>query len=175
MNKIGFYVVPLIILFIISFGFLKKIKIFDVFLSGAAQGLNSTLSLAPSLIGLIVAVSMLKSSGTLDVIGHSISPVTNLIGVPKEIIPLCLLRPVSGSGSLAIVDSILKSYGADSFIGKLASIISGSTETTFYTLAVYFGAVGIKNSRHTLLSALIADTAAICVSIITLNYFFSIL
>ncbi len=174
MDKIGFYAVPLIILIIILSGFFKKIKIFDVFLSGAAQGLNSTFSLAPPLIGLIVAVSMLKSSGALDILCQSISPLTQIIGVPKEIIPLCLLRPVSGSGSLAIVDNILKNYGADSFLGKLASIISGSTETTFYTITVYFGAVGIKNSRHTLPSALIADTVAIMASIIALNHFFQI-
>ena len=170
MNEIGFYIVPSVILIIIVFGLLKNIKAFDVFLEGAKEGLNSTISLAPSLVGLIVAVSMLKSSGALDMLSHAIGPLSEIVGIPKEVVPLCLLRPVSGSGSLALVDNIFKNYGSDSFIGKLASIICGSTETTFYTLTVYFGAVGIKNSRHALPAALMADLTAIIISTLTLNY-----
>ena len=170
MNEIGFYIVPSVILIIIVFGLLKNIKAFDVFLEGAKEGLNSTISLAPSLVGLIVAVSMLKSSGALDMLSHAIGPLSEIVGIPKEVVPLCLLRPVSGSGSLALVDNIFKNYGPDSFIGKLASIICGSTETTFYTLTVYFGAVGIKNSRHALAAALMADVTAIIISTLTLNY-----
>lgn len=170
MTEIGFYVIPLAIFAIILTGIISNTKTFDVFLDGAKQGLTSTLSLAPSLIGLIVAVSMLKSSGALDIISYAVAPLSELIKIPKEVVPLCLLKPVSGSGSLAIVDNIFKNYGADSFIGKLASVICGSTETTFYTLTVYFGSVGVKNSRYTLTAALIADITAIIISTLTLNY-----
>lgn len=175
MMNIGFYIIPLSILIIVTTGFIQKVKVFDTFLLGAKQGLESTFSLIPSLVGLIVAISMLKSSGALDIFTNFISPVCNCIGIPKEVIPMALLRPISGSGSIALLDDILKSNGADSFIGKLASIISGSTETTFYTLTVYFGAVGIKNSRHAVPSAIIADIISVVASVITLNYFFNIL
>lgn len=175
MMNIGFYIIPLSILIIVTVGFIRKVKVFDTFLLGAKQGLESTFSLVPSLVGLIVAISMLKSSGALDIFTNFISPICNFIGIPKEVVPMALLRPISGSGSIALLDDILKSNGADSFIGKLASIISGSTETTFYTLTVYFGAVGIKNSRHAVPSAIIADIVSVIVSVITLNYFFNIL
>lgn len=175
MMNIGFYIIPLSILIIVTTGFIQKVKVFDTFLLGAKQGLESTFSLIPSLVGLIVAISMLKSSGALDIFTSFISPVCNFIGIPKEVIPIALLRPISGSGSIALLDDILKSNGPDSFIGKLASIISGSTETTFYTLTVYFGAVGIKNSRHAIPSAIIADIVSVIASVITLNYFFNIL
>lgn len=175
MMNIGFYIIPLSILIIVIIGFIQKVKVFDIFLLGAKQGLESTISLIPSLVGLIVAISMLKSSGALDIFTNFISPVCNFIGIPKEVVPMALLRPISGSGSIALLDDILKSNGADSFIGKLASIISGSTETTFYTLTVYFGAVGIKNSRHAISSAVIADIVSVVASVITLNYFFNIL
>ncbi len=174
MVNIGFFVLPLIIGIIVLGGFLKKIKIFDTFLKGASEGLTSTLSLAPSLIGLIVAVSMLKSSGALDMFTSFISPFCKFIGIPSEVVPLALLRPISGSGSIAILDNILKNYGADSFIGKLASIISGSTETTFYTLTVYFGSIGIKDFRHSIPSALLADFTAFIASVIALNYLYSL-
>lgn len=174
MTNLGFFILPLIIGIIIIGGFLKKVKIFDVFLKGASEGLTSTLSLAPSLIGLIVAVSMLKSSGALDIFTSFISPFCNFLGIPSEVVPLGLLRPVSGSGSIALLDNILKTYGADSFIGKLASVMSGSTETTFYTLTVYFGAIGIKDFRHAIPCALIADITAFVVSAIALNYFLNL-
>ncbi len=174
MVNIGFFILPLIISIIVIGGFLKKVKIFDVFLTGASEGLNSTLSLAPSLIGLIVAVSMLKSSGALDIFTSFIAPFCKFLGIPSEVVPLVLLRPVSGSGSIAILDNILKNYGADSFIGKLASIISGSTETTFYTLTVYFGSVGIKDFRHSIPSALLADLTAFIASVVALNYFYKL-
>lgn len=175
MMNIGFYIIPLSILIIVTVGFIRKVKVFDTFLLGVKQGLESTFSLVPSLVGLIVAISMLKSSGALDIFTNFISPICNFIGIPKEVVPMALLRPISGSGSIALLDDILKSNGADSFIGKLASIISGSTETTFYTLTVYFGAVGIKNSRHAVPSAIIADIVSVIASVITLNYFFNIL
>lgn len=173
MSNLGFYVIPLMILTIITLGFLKKVNVFDAFLSGAAEGAKSCAGLIPSLVGLIVAVSMLKSSGAFDVFTHAVSPIFKFLGLPAEVVPMALLRPVSGSGSIAILDNILKTHGPDSFIGRLASIMSGSTETTFYTLAVYFGAVKIKDSKYAVPCAVIADVASIVMSLITLKYFFS--
>jgi len=170
-NNIGYYILPIIIFIIIISGVIKKVKIFDVFLSGALDGLYSTISIAPSLIGLILAINMLTSSGTLDIFINFISPVFNLIKFPPEVISLGLIRPISGSGSIAVLDNILKNYNPDSFIGKLASIISGSTETTFYALAIYFGSVNIKNSRHALTCALTADFISVIMSYIILKLF----
>lgn len=173
MSKFSFYIMPCMIGFIVVFGLVKKVPIFDVFLSGAEEGLTSTFSIAPSLIGLIMSVSMLKASGALDVITSLLEPVGNLLAVPKETIPLMLLRPISGSGSLAFIDSIFKSFGPDSFAGRVASVMMGSTETTFYAIAIYFGAVGIKNIRHTIFAALVADLTSFIFSILMVRLFFA--
>ena len=157
---------PCAVGFIIIFGLFKRVPIFDVFISGAKDGLSSTLAIAPSLIGLIVAVSMLKASGALDILTSFLAPVGNLIAIPKETIPLMLLRPISGSGSLALIDSIFKSCGPDSFPGRVASVMMGSTETTFYAIAVYFGAVSIKNTRHTIPAALLADFTSFIMAVL---------
>lgn len=164
---------PCMIAFILVFGLVKKVPLFDVFISGAKEGLTSTFSIAPSLIGLVVSVSMLKSSGALDIITSFLEPLGNLIAVPKETIPLMLLRPISGSGSLALIDSIFKSCGPDSFAGRVASVMMGSTETTFYAIAIYFGAVGIKNIRHTVPAAILADLTSFILSVLTVRLLFT--
>lgn len=158
---------------IIIFGFFKKVPLFDTFVGGAKDGLLSTFSIAPSLIGLIVAVSMLKTSGTLDIITSFLSPVGTFLGIPEETIPLMFLRPISGSGSLAFVDSIFKNCGPDSFPGRVASVMMGATETTFYAITVYFGSVGIKNTRHTIKAALSADLTSFIISVLTVKLLFS--
>lgn len=164
---------PCMIAFILVFGLVKKVPLFDVFISGAKEGLASTFSIAPSLIGLVVSVSMLKSSGALDIITSFLEPLGNLIAVPKETIPLMLLRPISGSGSLALIDSIFKSCGPDSFAGRVASVMMGSTETTFYAIAIYFGAVGIRNIRHTVPAAILADLTSFILSVLTVKLLFT--
>lgn len=172
MSNLGFYVIPMMIFIIITSGFSRKINVFEEFLSGATEGLSSVISLIPALVGLVIAVSMLKASGAFDIFSNFTSPFFKFIGFPTEVVPMALLRPISGSGSIAILDNILKNNGPDSFIGRLASIMSGSTETTFYTLAVYFGAVRIKDSKYAVFSATIADLTAAVMSLVTLNYFF---
>lgn len=172
MNSFSFYIMPCIIGFIILFGFAKKVPIFDSFLAGAKEGLETTFSIAPSLIGLIVAVSMLRASGAFDIITYLLAPLGNLIAIPKETIPLMLLRPISGSGALALVDSIFKSCSPDSFPGRVASVMMGSTETTFYAIAVYFGAAGVKNTRHTIPAALTADFTSFIMSVLMVHLLF---
>ena len=169
LKDFGFYVVPIALVIIISASLYKRVPAFDTFLEGAAEGIKSTFMIAPSLIGLITAVSMLKCSGALDLFKNLIMPIASIFHFPADVIPLALLRPVSGSGSIALLDNIFKTCSTESHAGKLGSLIMGSTETTFYTLAVYFGSVKIKNSRHTVICALIADFTAIVMSILISN------
>lgn len=164
-------VVPVIIASIILFGLVKRVSVYDCFVDGAKEGLETTVRIVPSLIGLLVAISMLRASGALDLITYLLSPVTTLLHIPREILPLALMRPISGSGSIAIVTDLIKTHGPDSFIGNLASVMMGSTETTFYTLAVYFGAAKVRNSRYTLPAALSADLTGIIVSIFVCKLF----
>ena len=172
-NKIGIFVVPVAITIVIGFGFFKKIKVFDIFLNGAKEGLKSTVDIAPSLVGLITAVSMIKASGALDLFTCAVSNIANFFKIPPIVMPLMILRPISGSGSLAFLDTIFSSAGVDSIAGKIASVMMGSTETTFYAIAVYFGAVGIKNTRHTIPAALLADLTGFLVSVLTVKLFFN--
>lgn len=151
------YVMPSIFLLVIGYALIKKIDIFDAFLAGAKEGLKSLFSILPALVGLMTAISLFRASGALEFLTRLLAPLTKPLGIPAEVMPLALLRPVSGSGSLAIVSDILQSAGPDSMVGRIASVVMGSTETTFYTLAVYYGAVKIKNSRHTVPAALCAD------------------
>ena len=169
-NNIGAFAIPFIIFVILLYGILKGVPMFYTFIKGAKEGMISTASIAPSLIGLITAVSMIKASGALDIFTNLISPIVAPLGMPPELTPLAILRPISGSGSIALLDNLLTTYGADSTIGRIACVMMGSTETTFYTIAVYFGAAGIINSKHAIPSALIADLVTIVMSIITIKY-----
>lgn len=163
-NYISTLAVPITILFIILYAVKEKIEIFDLFLKGATEGIEITLKIFPTLIGLFLAIGMLNSSGILDFTTMIISPVLNLIGFPKEIVPLAILRPISGSASMAIATNIIKQNGVDSFIGILAAVIMGSTETTLYTIAVYTSSVKIKDTRGIIIACLAADAAGIIIS-----------
>ena len=156
-NFISNLAMPLVILIIVVYGVVEKAKIFDNFLEGAKEGIKITISIFPTLIGLFVAVGALRSSGILDLIINFVTPMLNVINFPKEIMPLAMLRPISGSSSIAIATDIMKNYGVDSQIGIIASTIMGSTETTLYTIAIYTGCVKIKKIRFVLVVALITD------------------
>jgi spore maturation protein B len=172
-DKLGTYVMPAVVLSIILFGFIRKVPVFDTFVAGAKEGLRSTIAILPTLIGLILAVSMFSASGALDLLSSFLAPVASLIGLPKQVMPLTLIRPISGSGSTAVLTQIFKDYGPDSLIGRIASVMSASTETTFYAIAVYFGAVNIKKTRHTIPAALTADLTVCIISALTVRLFFS--
>lgn len=167
MQIISSFTLPVMILGIIIFGLYKKTNVYDSFVSGAKTGVESTLQIIPPLVGLMVGISVLRGSGALDMLGKLLEPVTSFIHMPPEILPLALLRPISGSGSTAIVTDLFKNFGPDSQIGKIASVMMGSTETTFYTIAVYFGAVGVKRLRHTVKSALLGDLTGILLALFT--------
>ncbi len=160
---------PTFIAVVIGFGLIKKIPIFDTFLIGAQEGFKTLYSLAPTMVGLIVAVNMLKASGATDLLCNAVTPIADALGFPKEIVPMVLLRPISGGGSTALLTGIYKDFGPDSFAGMVASVLAGSTETTFYAIAVYFGSVKIKKIRHTLISALAADFTAAVMAVLTVK------
>lgn len=156
---------PLIILLIVTYGLIEKNKVFDDFLEGAKEGLEIVFSILPTLVGLFVAIGALRNSGILDMIIRIITPLLNVIHFPSEIMPLAMLRPISGSGSIAVATDIMKTYGVDSSIGMMASVIMGSTETTLYTIAVYTSCVKIKKTRFVLVASLIADIVGMLVSV----------
>ena len=156
---------PLIILWIVTYGLVEKNKVFDDFLEGAKEGIEIVFSILPTLIGLFVAIGALRNSGVLDMIIRIITPLLNVIHFPSEIMPLAMLRPISGSGSIAVATDIMKTYGVDNSIGMMGSVIMGSTETTLYTIAIYTSCVKIKKTRFVLLASLVADIVGMLVSV----------
>lgn len=157
MNLISSLAVPVLLLLVVGFAILKKVPVYDTFLEGAKNGFSSCIKIIVPLVGLLSAISMLRASGALDIICTFLEPLTSKAGLPKEVLPLALIKPISGSGALAAASDIFKNFGTDNFTGSVASVISGSTETTFYTIAVYFGSVKIKDIRYSAASAIIAD------------------
>lgn len=164
LDRIGSYILPLMVVGIVIFGLIKKVKVFDCFMKGAKKGLFTVYELLPSITGLVLAVTMLKESGAMDILSSFLSPITSFFGVPDEITPMALLSPISGGGSLTLFESVLKTHGPDSFIGQVASVVMGSTDTTLYAVTVYYSAVGIKNTRHTLMAGLTADFMSLVLS-----------
>lgn len=162
------FVVPSVILLIIFNSMYAKRPVFSDFTLGAADGLKTAFSIIPSLIGLLVAIKVFFASGAIDLIVSIVRTPARYLGIDAHIVPFALMRPLSGSGSLALLKELFEKYGTDSLTGRTISVMMGSTETTLYTVAVYFGAVGAKNSRHTLICALGADllsmilSAAVC-------------
>ncbi|MGN0488731.1 MAG: spore maturation protein [Ruminococcus sp.] len=161
--------IPVFVAVVIVVGLIKRVPLFDAFVEGAKKGLQILLNIAPTLVGLIVAVDMLKSSGAMEMLCNLVTPLADALGFPKEIVPMVLLRPVSGGGSTALLTGIYKDCGPDSFAGQVASVLAGSTETTFYAIAVYFGSVNIKKIRHTLVAALAADFTAAVMAVLTVR------
>ena len=157
MNSVSTYILPIFIFIIIGFGTYKRIDVFGTFIDGAKRGFDVFLSILPSLTALFLAVQMLKSSQGIEIITKILTPIADLLKIPPETLPMCILSPISGGGSLSIYESIINEYGPDSYIGRVASVMMGSTETTFYAITVYYGAVGIKKIRHTAFCSLCAD------------------
>ena len=157
--------IPMIILLIIVYGLLEKLSIFDVFLEGAKEGMQIVVNIFPTLLGLFLSISVLRASGILDSFTKIALPLLQLLKFPAEVLPLALLRPISGSASMAVATDIMKNYGVDSIIGLITSTIMGSTETTLYTIALYTSAVKIKKTRFVLYAALLADLAGILTSV----------
>ncbi len=172
MIKISDYIIPCVVVLIIINGVFKGVNVFDEFIIGAKNGFKIIYTITPSLIALIFAIELMKASGGLEVLCSFLSPVTSFLGIPQQLTPLTILSPISGSGSVGMFESILKDSGPDGFIGRCASVMMGSTETTFYTMTLYYGTVNIKKTRHTLPSALCADFTSFILSPKIVKLFF---
>ncbi len=155
------YAIPLFFLLVPILAIVKKVKVYEEFVEGAKDGFKVAIRIIPYLVAILVAIGMFRASGALELLTGWLAPLTDRIGMPAETLPAALMRPLSGSGTLGLVTELLNQHGPDSFIGRFASTIYGSTETTFYVLAVYFGSVGIKRTRHAIAAGLTADLAGI--------------
>ncbi|WP_141433382.1 spore maturation protein [Bacillus sp. 03113] len=169
---LSLWLVPVLIGFILLYGTYKKIPTYESFVEGGKEGLQIAFSIIPFLVGMLVAISVFRASGALEFFMNFLRPVLVVIGVPPEIAPLALIRPISGNAALGMTSDLMATYGPDSFIGRLASTIQGSTDTTFYVLTVYFGAVGIRKMGDAVKVGLLADLVGIIAAIIVVTLFF---
>lgn len=166
------WMMPAIMLFILLYGAARRVSLYQSFIAGAKEAFQLAVGIIPFLVAILAAIGMFRASGSMDVAIRMLKPVLEPIGLPAESLPMILIRPLSGSGALATMTDILKTSGPDTFVGYFVSVVSGSTETTFYVLAVYYGAVGIKAIRHTLWACLLADTVGIFISLLICRWFF---
>lgn len=171
-NNISKYAIPVMILGIPAFAFIKKVKVYEVFTDGAKDGFNTAVRIIPYLVAMLVAIGVFRASGAMDLLTKIVSPITNLIGMPGETLPMAVMRPLSGGGASGVMTELIKTHGPDSLIGRIASIMMGSTETTFYVLAVYFGSVAIKKTRHALPVGLIADFVGLVTAVLVARLMF---
>ncbi len=158
---VSVWAIPFLLFIIPVLAIKNKVKVYEVFVDGAKGGFEVAVKIIPYLVAILVAIGMFRASGAMDIFVKIISPVTDFIGMPAEALPAALMRPLSGSGTLGIATEVMKEHGPDSFIGRLVSTFFGSTETTFYVIAVYFGAVGIKKTRHAVPAGLVGDLAGL--------------
>ncbi len=157
LESLSIIAIPLIVALFVAYAAKKKVPVYESFVAGAKGGFDVAVKIIPYLVAMLVAIGIFRASGAMEMLVTALSPVARLIGMPPEALPMALLRPLSGSGSLGLMADIMKKYGPDSFIGILVSTMYGSSETTFYVLAVYFGAVNIYRTRHAVAAGLIAD------------------
>ena len=172
MTLIDNLIIPLMVLFVIIYGLLKRVNIYDEFLNGATESFDMILKIFPCLLAMILGVNILLKSGIINFIYLLIKPLFNLLNIPIQIFPMMIMRPISGTSTLAILNNIFVNYGPDSFIGRLGSVIQGSTDTTFYVLTLYFGSIGIKKIRYAMIAGLFADLVGITASVIITKFFF---
>src|SRR5690625_1601239 len=167
------WIIPCFILFVLIIASWKRIPTYELFVEGGKEGVNIAFSLLPFLLGMIVSISILRSSGALEAFIDLITPLLSIVGIPPDIVPLALIRPISGTAALGMTTELISTHGPDSFIGRLASTMQGSTDTTLYILTIYFGAVQIKKMRYALKVGLVADLIGIMTSIIIVTIIFS--
>jgi spore maturation protein SpmA len=171
-NLTSAWMLPTLVAALMLYGWVRGVRVYDSLAEGAKQGFQVAIRIIPFLVAILVVVGMFRASGGIDLIAGLISPFTTLIGLPAEAVPMALLRPLTGSGAYGVMAEAMTVHGADSLIGYMVSTFQGSTETTFYTLAVYYGAVGIRDTRHTVPACLLADTAGILGAVFIVNQMF---
>ena len=166
------WMLPLVVAVLVLYGWTRGVRVYDSLVTGARQGFDVAVRIIPYLVAILVVVGMFRASGGIDLLTTFLSPFTTLIGLPAEALPMALLRPLTGSGAYAVMAEIMTASGPDSLVGYLVSTFQGSTETTFYTLAVYYGAVGVRRTRHTVPACLLADAAGIFAAVFIVNLMF---
>jgi spore maturation protein B len=171
-TTISVWAIPALIGFILIYGLAKGVPVYETFVDGAKDGFNMAISIIPHLVGMMVAVSIFRTSGALDYLLAAIAPLLSVLQVPSEVVPLALIRPISGAGALAITSDLIEQYGPDSFIGRLASTMQGSTDTTLYIITVYFGAIGVRKIGYALKVGLLADLAGMAAAILIVTLVF---
>ena len=172
LEAVSAWAVPLLLAGIPLFALTRRVKVYPAFVEGARQGFETAIRIVPPLVAIVVALGMLKASGATDALGALLSPVTGRLGIPAPVVPMLLVRPLSGGAALGVVGDVLRSEGPDSYAGRLVSVMAGSTETTFYVLAVYMGAVGITRYRQALPAGLLADAAGFAAAILVVRAVF---
>jgi spore maturation protein B len=169
LDAISMWAIPLLLAGIPAYALAKGVKVYPAFLEGAKQGFETGVKVIPPLVAIVVALGMLRASGALEALGTLLGPVTGRLGLPASVLPMIVIRPLSGGGALGVVGDVLRSDGPDSYAGRLVSVMAGSTETTFYVLAVYFGSVGISRYRQALPAGLIADLCGFAAAIVVVR------
>jgi len=172
LEAISVWAIPLVVAGVPLYALTRKVKVYPVFVEGAKEGFQVAVRVIPPLVAVVVALGMLRASGAMEGLAALLAPVTSRIGIPASVLPMVLVRPLSGGAALGVVADVLRSEGPDSYAGRLASVMAGSTETTFYVLAVYFGAVGVTRYRQALPAALLADLAGFAASVVAVRFLF---
>ena len=171
-KKITHFIIPLVVLFIVFYGLIKNIEIYTTFLEGVKEGLNMALKIFPTMFAMVMSVDILIKSNILNDITTIIEPILNFFSFPKELLSLAVMRPISGNSALILMNSVLATHGPDSYLGRIASVIQGSTDTTIYIIGLYFSSIGIKKIKYSMIVGLLADLCAVILSIITINLLF---
>jgi spore maturation protein B len=172
LDAVSAWAIPVLLAGIPALGLARRVKVYPAFVEGAKQGFETAVRIIPPLVAILVALGMLRASGAMDALARVLAPATGAIGIPASVLPMLLVRPLSGGGALGVVGDVLRSDGPDSYAGRLVSVMAGSTETTFYVLAVYFGAVGISRYRQALPAALLADLTGFAAALVVVRLVF---
>lgn len=168
-EQISVWAIPVVVALVALYAICKKVPVYTSFTNGAKDGFSTAVMIIPYLVAMLCAIGMLRASGAMDAFCNLIAPVTELIGCPAEVLPMAIMRSFSGGGATGMMADLIETYGTQSQIGRIASVALGSTETTFYVLAVYFGSVGVSNSRHAVAAGLLGDLASLIASCVLVN------
>ena len=171
-STVSVLAIPALVLFIITYGAVKKVRIYEAFVEGAKEGFNVGVRIIPYLVAMLVAIGVFRAGGAMEILSSLLSPITTFIGMPAEALPMALMRPLSGSGALGVMSEIFKTHGPDSLIGRMVSVMMGSGETTFYVLAVYFGSVSISRTQQAVPAGIVADIVGVLMSVWLVNLIF---
>jgi Uncharacterized membrane protein len=172
LTTVSRWAIPLLLFIIPCYGFFKKVPVYETFVEGAEEGFYTAVKIIPFLVGMLVAISVFRASGAMDFLVGLMRPLLVAIGAPPEVLPLAVMRPLSGSGALGLATELMRVYGPDSLIGRMASVMQGTTDTTFFVLTVYFGSVGIKRFKYAVITGLSADITGLIASVYICNLLF---